>query len=84
MELIFPRSTLARFTPRGVVGVVIALADVGVTGAAVVTTEGMGLGGFVAVLGGFDAASDFVLETAPDGWSDLPSGRGKINKSVPT
>lgn len=73
MELIFPRSTLARLTPRGAVGAVVALAGVGVTGFAVVTAEGLGLDGFVGVLGGFDAESGFVLVTAGDSLSSLSS-----------
>lgn len=84
IELIFPRSTLARLTPRGVVGAPETLVDVGVTGAAVVVAAGAaatGLKTFVGVVGSFDGVSDFKdLETDWDGLSFL-SSRGERTKS---
>lgn len=76
MELIFPRSTLARLTPRGVVGALVTLACMGVTGAAVVAAaaDTTGLETVVGVVGGSDVVSDFkVLETEGGDLSFLSS-----------
>lgn len=88
IELIFPRSTLARLTPRGVVGALVTLVDVGVTGAAVVVVvaageaAATGLKTFVGVVGSFNGVSDFEdLETDWDGLSFL-SSRGEKEKVV--
>ena len=68
MELIFPRSTLAKLTPKGVVGAGVDLADVGVPGFAVVAATALVFEAFVGVLGSFISVSDFgVLETAVGG-----------------
>lgn len=67
IELIFPRSTLAKLTPRGVVGAGVALADVGVPGFAVGAAEAVVFDVFVGVHGSLFSVSDFgVLETAVD------------------
>lgn len=61
MELIFPRSTFARLTPRGFAEALGALAEVGVTGAAVAATAALAFEAFVGVVGSFDAGSDLVV-----------------------
>ena len=75
MELIFPKSTLARLTPSGLVGALRAEAEVGVIGV-VVTAAVLAfvLAAFVGVVGTFGAKSDFVaLETAADAFSFFSS-----------
>lgn len=62
MELIFPRSTLARLTPRGAVGALGPVAEVGVTGVAgVAAAVLLVLEAFVGVVGSFDATSDLLV-----------------------
>lgn len=81
MEVIFPRSTLARLTPSGAVGV-LGVADVGVTGVVVAVAEALVLEAFTDVFGSFDGASDFVaLETAAAGFSFLSSENESNSKS---
>lgn len=81
MELIFPRSTFSRLTPRGVVGALWAVAEVGVTGVAVAAAAAAAalvLEAFVGMVGSFDAASDFVvLATAVGALSFLSSASKK-------
>lgn len=79
MELIFPRSTFSRLTPRGVVGALWAVAEVGVTGVAVAAAAAaLVLEAFVGMVGSFDAASDFVvLATAVGALSFLSSASKK-------
>lgn len=80
MELIFPRSTLARLTPSGVVGALVAVADVGVSGVTVAAAEVLVLEAFVGVMGGFDGTSDFIVfEAATAGLSFLSSTRENNN-----
>lgn len=79
MELIFPRSTLAKFTPRGEVGALVALVVVGVTGVDV-GVEALTFEAFAGVSGSFDRTSGFkVLETAFVGFSCLLAGPKKQN-----
>lgn len=81
MELIFPRSTFARLTPRGLVDVLGVVVEVGVTGVAVAAE--LDLEAFVGVVGGFDTASSFVvLATAGDALSFLSSDREDNSKAV--
>lgn len=77
MELIFPRSTLARLTPRGVVGAVVALVVVGVTGVDV-GVEALTFAAFTGVSVSFDRTSGFkVLGTAFVGFSCFSSATRK-------
>lgn len=81
IELIFPRSTLARSTPRGVVGTLVTLACTGVTGAVVTAAAAdvTGLETVVGVVGDFDVVSNFkVLETEGEDLSFFSSIRKKI------
>lgn len=72
IELIFPRSTLARLTPRGADGVFVAVADVEVTEVVVTAAEALVLKTFAGVLVTFEDTSDFVVfETAEEGLSFL-------------
>lgn len=83
MEVIFPRSTLARLTPRGVAGVLAGVADVGVTGVVVVVVaEALFLEAFAGGFGSFEGASDFAaLDMAAAGFSFLSSENEGNSKS---
>lgn len=80
MELIFPRSTLARLTPRGVVGALRPAVEVGVTGVAVAGVVALAFEDLVGVVGSvsFDNAPSFVvLETTVEAFSFFSSDSGK-------